>query len=193
MVLGVMDYELRIVVETVAISSQEVIKRDTVTSYALQCPTSIVELGLRHVEQIALLEAVRRAAARAAGRACACARARSGRGGCRWPSPRRGRPAAPRAARALWPAPGRHGAWGTSIQPLAPAGQSPGQRQTPTSERQPLPAADETLGPHDGRVLAIDAHTRHGLWLVCQPIRLWTGGIQGAISTGRTLPPMCHP
>ena len=35
-----MDYELRIVVEKVAISSQEVIKRDTITSYALQCPTS---------------------------------------------------------------------------------------------------------------------------------------------------------
>ena len=50
-----MDYELRIVVEKVAISSQEVIKRDTITSYALQCPTSIGELGLRHTEQIDLL------------------------------------------------------------------------------------------------------------------------------------------
>src|SRR5437588_4007894 len=54
----IMDYELRIVVEKVAISSQEVIKRDTITSYAVQCPTSIVELGLRHAEQIALLEKV---------------------------------------------------------------------------------------------------------------------------------------
>ena len=53
-----MDYELRIIVEKVAISSQEVIQRDTITSYALQCPTSIVELGLRHAEQIALLEKV---------------------------------------------------------------------------------------------------------------------------------------
>ena len=53
-----MDYELRIIVEKVAISSQEVIKRDTITSYALQCPTSIVELGLRHAEQIALLAQV---------------------------------------------------------------------------------------------------------------------------------------
>jgi hypothetical protein len=53
-----MDYELRIIVEKVAISSQEVIKRDTLTSYALQCPTSIVELGLRHAEQIALLAKV---------------------------------------------------------------------------------------------------------------------------------------
>ena len=40
-----MDYALRIVVEKVAIRSQEVIKRDTITSYALQCPTSMVELG----------------------------------------------------------------------------------------------------------------------------------------------------
>ena len=53
-----MDYELRIVVEKVAVSSQEVIKRDTITSYALQRPTSIGELGLRHVEQISLLENV---------------------------------------------------------------------------------------------------------------------------------------
>jgi hypothetical protein len=53
-----MDYELRIVVEKVAISSQEVIKRDTITSYDIQRPTSIRELGLRHTEQIALLEKV---------------------------------------------------------------------------------------------------------------------------------------
>src|SRR5215831_4692749 len=53
-----MDYELRIIVEKVAISSQEVIKRDTITSYALQCPTAIVELGLRHAEQITLLAKV---------------------------------------------------------------------------------------------------------------------------------------
>jgi hypothetical protein len=53
-----MDYELRIVVEKVAVSSQEAIKRDTITSYALQRPTSIGELGLRHVEQISLLENV---------------------------------------------------------------------------------------------------------------------------------------
>ena len=53
-----MDYALRIVVEKVAISSQEVIKRDTITSYDMQCPTSIGELGLGHTEQIALLEKV---------------------------------------------------------------------------------------------------------------------------------------
>ena len=45
-----MDYELRIVVEKVAVSSQEVVQRDTITSYALQCPTSIVEqIGRAHV------------------------------------------------------------------------------------------------------------------------------------------------
>jgi hypothetical protein len=53
-----MDYELRIVVEKVAISSQEVIKRDAITSYDIQCPTSIGEVGLDHAEQIALLERV---------------------------------------------------------------------------------------------------------------------------------------
>src|SRR5215813_10249627 len=53
--LCIMDYELCIVVEKVAISSQKVVKRDTIASYALQCPTSIVELGLRHGEQICLL------------------------------------------------------------------------------------------------------------------------------------------
>jgi len=53
-----MDYELRIVVEKVAVRSQEVVKRDTITSDALQRPTSIGELGLRHGEQISLLENV---------------------------------------------------------------------------------------------------------------------------------------
>src|ERR687886_2554016 len=56
--LGIMDYALHIVVEKVSINSQEVIKRDTITSYAIQCPTSIGELGLGHAEQIALLEKV---------------------------------------------------------------------------------------------------------------------------------------
>jgi hypothetical protein len=53
-----MDYEICIVVEKVAVSSQEVVKRDTITSYVLQCPTSILELGLRHGEQISLLEKI---------------------------------------------------------------------------------------------------------------------------------------
>lgn len=45
-------------VEKVVISSHEVLKRDTMTSYALQGPTSMVELGLRHAAQRALLEKV---------------------------------------------------------------------------------------------------------------------------------------
>jgi hypothetical protein len=53
-----MDYAIHIVVEKVAINSQEVIKRDTITSYAIQCPTSIGELGLCHAEQRALLKKV---------------------------------------------------------------------------------------------------------------------------------------
>jgi len=35
-----------------------VLKRDTITSYDIQCPASIGELGLSHTEQIALLEKV---------------------------------------------------------------------------------------------------------------------------------------
>ena len=51
-----MDYELRIIVEKVAVSSQEVVKRDTIKIYDIQRPESIVDLGLRHAEQISLLE-----------------------------------------------------------------------------------------------------------------------------------------
>ena len=51
-----MDYELRVVVEKVAVSSQEVVKRDTIKVYDIQRPESILDLGLRHTEQIFLLE-----------------------------------------------------------------------------------------------------------------------------------------
>ena len=50
-----MDYELRIVVEKVSVSSQEVVNRDTLKVYDVKAPKSILELGLRHEEQIALL------------------------------------------------------------------------------------------------------------------------------------------
>ncbi|MEO0804280.1 MAG: ISKra4 family transposase [Cyanobacteria bacterium J06642_2] len=53
-----MDYELRVVVEKVAVSSQEVVKRDTLKVYDIKAPESILELGLRHQEQISLLEKV---------------------------------------------------------------------------------------------------------------------------------------
>jgi len=53
------DYELRIVVEKVAVSSQEVVKRDTIKIYDIQRPESILDLGLRHAEQISLLSKVK--------------------------------------------------------------------------------------------------------------------------------------
>ena len=56
-----MDYELRIVVEKVAVGSQEVVKRDTIKRYGIQRPASIVDLGLRHAEQISLLETIQHA------------------------------------------------------------------------------------------------------------------------------------
>jgi hypothetical protein len=56
-----MDYELRIIVEKVAVSSQEVVKRDTIKIYDIQRPESITDLGLRHLEQISLLEKVQNA------------------------------------------------------------------------------------------------------------------------------------
>jgi hypothetical protein len=51
-------YELRIIVEKVSVSSQKVVKRDTVKIYDVKCPESILDLGLRHAEQISLLEKV---------------------------------------------------------------------------------------------------------------------------------------
>jgi hypothetical protein len=56
-----MDYELRVIVEKVAVSSQEVVKRDTIKIYDIQRPASIVDLGLRHAEQISLLEKIQNA------------------------------------------------------------------------------------------------------------------------------------
>ncbi|MGA7953553.1 MAG: ISKra4 family transposase [Gloeobacterales cyanobacterium] len=56
-----MDYELRIVVEKVAIGSQKVVRRETIKIYDIQCPQSIIDLGLRHLEQISLLEKVQNA------------------------------------------------------------------------------------------------------------------------------------
>ena len=49
-----MDYELRIVVEKVAVRSQEVVQRDTIKCYGIQRPASIVDFGLWHAEQIVI-------------------------------------------------------------------------------------------------------------------------------------------
>ncbi len=46
-----MDYELRVVVEKVAVSSQEVVQRDTLKVYDIEAPESILDLGLRHEEK----------------------------------------------------------------------------------------------------------------------------------------------
>lgn len=49
-----MDYEFRLVVEKVSVSKQEVVKRETVKIYDVKKPESILDLGLRHQEQISL-------------------------------------------------------------------------------------------------------------------------------------------
>ena len=46
-----MEYELRIIVEKVAVSSQEVVKRETLSIYNVKRPESILDLGLRHAQQ----------------------------------------------------------------------------------------------------------------------------------------------
>jgi hypothetical protein len=56
-----MDFELRVVVEKVAVSTQEVIQSDTVKVYDVTPPKSILDLGLRHAEQISLLEKIQNA------------------------------------------------------------------------------------------------------------------------------------
>ena len=50
-----MDYELRLVVEKVSVGSQSVVKRDTIKVYDVTTPESILDLGLRHAEQISLI------------------------------------------------------------------------------------------------------------------------------------------
>lgn len=56
-----MDYEFRVVVEKVSVSKQEVVQRETVKIYDIKKPESILDLGLRHQEQISLLSQVQSA------------------------------------------------------------------------------------------------------------------------------------
>jgi uncharacterized protein (UPF0212 family) len=56
-----MTHELRIIIEKVSVSSTEVVKRDTIKVYDIQAPESITDLGLRHWEQISLLEKLQNA------------------------------------------------------------------------------------------------------------------------------------
>ncbi len=53
-----MDYEFRVVVEKVSVASQKVVHRDTVKIYDINQPNSVLDLGLRHEEQISLLAKV---------------------------------------------------------------------------------------------------------------------------------------
>lgn len=53
-----MGLERRVVVEKVAVSTQEVLQRDTVKVYDVIQPESLLDLGLRHSEQISLLEKI---------------------------------------------------------------------------------------------------------------------------------------
>ena len=56
-----MNYEFRVVVEKVSVASQKVVKRDTVKIYDINPPESILDLGLRHQEQISLLSKIQNA------------------------------------------------------------------------------------------------------------------------------------
>ena len=56
-----MNYEFRVVVEKVSVASQKVVKRDTVKIYDIKPPESILDLGLRHQEQISLLSKIQNA------------------------------------------------------------------------------------------------------------------------------------
>ena len=56
-----MDYELRVVIEKVAVETQAVVKRDILEVYEVVPPESILELGLRHTAQISLLQKIQAA------------------------------------------------------------------------------------------------------------------------------------
>ena len=53
-----MAYELRVVIEKVAVETQTVVQRDTLEVYEVVTPKSILELGLRHTAQISLLQKI---------------------------------------------------------------------------------------------------------------------------------------
>lgn len=53
-----MDYELRGVIEKVAVETQTVVKRNTFEVYEVVSPTSRLELGPRHTAQLSLLQKI---------------------------------------------------------------------------------------------------------------------------------------
>ncbi len=50
-----MDYELRVIIEKVSIANQATIHRENIGAFGIKKPKSILDLGLRHTEQISLL------------------------------------------------------------------------------------------------------------------------------------------
>src|SRR6266702_989003 len=48
----------------------------------------------------------------------------------------------------------------------------------------------EALGAQDHLLFENDPEARHRHWLICQPLCLWTGSVNMAISTFETLPPV---
>lgn len=57
----VIDYEFRVEFEKVSVSNQKVIKPDTIKIYNIKKPETILDLGLRHQEQISLLSKLQNA------------------------------------------------------------------------------------------------------------------------------------
>ena len=56
-----MDYQLRVVVEKVSLKTQKVMQKKTLEVYDVMKPESILDLGLRHTQQIELLEKIQEA------------------------------------------------------------------------------------------------------------------------------------
>lgn len=56
-----MEYQLRVVVEKVAVKTQKVMQRDPLEVYDVVIPESILDLGLRHTQQVELLQKVQSA------------------------------------------------------------------------------------------------------------------------------------
>ena len=49
-----MEYQLRVLVEKVSVKTQKVMEKETLEVYDVMKPESILDLGLRHVQQIEL-------------------------------------------------------------------------------------------------------------------------------------------
>lgn len=56
-----MDYQLRVVVEKVSLKTHEVMQKETLVVYDVVIPESILDLGLRHTQQMELLQKIQEA------------------------------------------------------------------------------------------------------------------------------------